>query len=100
MRRDGRVVLLVDGDLDLRGNFIFYGVVIVQGEFETQGNGNRVYGGVIAGNEDFEEQALAGGSIIQHSGCAVSRAVSNNSSLVRVRPLVERSWVDLSSVRR
>lgn len=96
----GQGVLLVDGDLDLRGDFVFHGIIIVQGKFETQGNGNRIYGGVLAGNAGLEDQALVGGSIIQHSSCAVSRAVLNNSSLTRPRPLGERSWVDLSSVRQ
>ena len=38
----GQGILLVDGTLDLRGNFVFYGLIIVQGSFETQGSGNRV----------------------------------------------------------
>ena len=50
----GQGVLLVDGDLDLRGNFAFYGIVIVQGSLGTQGSGNRVYGGVMASNADLE----------------------------------------------
>ena len=36
----GQGVLLVDGDLDLRGNFVFYGIIIVQGSISTQGSGN------------------------------------------------------------
>lgn len=96
----GQGVLLVDNDLDLRGDFVFYGIIIVQGSFDTQGSGNRVYGGVMAGNADLEDPFLVGGSVIRNSTCAVSRAVLNNSSLVRPRPLAERNWVDLSSVRR
>ena len=94
----GQGVLLVDGDLDLRGNFVFYGIIIVQGSLDTQGSGNRVYGGVMASNADFESQALTGGSVVTNSTCAVSRAVLNNSGLTRVRPLVARSWVDLSAI--
>ena len=41
----GQGVLLVDGDLDLRGDFVFYGIIIVQGSLGTQGQGNRVLGG-------------------------------------------------------
>lgn len=93
----GQGVLLVEGDLDLRGDFVFYGVIIVQGNFETQGNGNRVFGGVLASNADIENQALTGGSEIQQSTCAVSRAILNNSALTRPRQLGIRSWVDLSS---
>ena len=42
----GQGILLVAGGLDLRGDFSFYGVIIVQGKFETQGNGKRISGGV------------------------------------------------------
>ena len=94
----GQGVLLVDGDLDLRGNFAFYGLIIVQGNMETQGSGNRVWGGVMASNADFDTQALSGGSVVTNSTCAVRRAVKQNSSLTRVRPLAARSWVDLSAI--
>ncbi len=94
----GQGILLVDGDLDLRGNFVFAGIIIVQGNFETQGSGNRVFGGVIAGNADFDNQVLTGGSVIQNSSCAVERSVLNNSSLSGVRPLPQRGWVDLTGV--
>ncbi len=94
----GQGVLLIDGDLDLRGGFEFYGIVIVQGSFETQGAGNRVLGGVLASNADFDSQSLVGGSVVQNSTCAVQRAILNNSSLSRARPLNSRSWLDLSGV--
>jgi hypothetical protein len=94
----GQGVLLVDGDLDLRGNFAFYGIIIVQGNMSTQGQGNRIWGGVLASNADFDTQALTGGSVVTNSTCAVRRAVKESLSLTRVRPLVARSWVDLSAI--
>jgi hypothetical protein len=94
----GQGVMLVDGDLDLRGDFAFYGIIIVQGNIETQGQGNRVYGGVMASNADLDTQALTGGSVVTTSTCAVSRAVSESASLTRARPLIARSWVDLSAI--
>jgi len=94
----GQGVLLVDGDLDIRGNFIFYGIIIVQGSIGTQGSGNRIYGGVMASNADFDSQSIVGGSVVTNSTCAVSRAIRENSSLTRVRPLAARSWVDLSAI--
>ena len=93
----GQGVLLVDGDLELRGGFVFHGVIIVQGTFETQGNGNRVFGGVLAGNASLNAQTLTGGSVIQNSTCAITRAILDSNSLNRPRPLELRSWVDLSS---
>lgn len=94
----GQGVLLVDGTLDLRGNFVFYGIIIVQGSFNTQGAGNRVMGGVLASNADFDAESLTGTSVVQNSTCATQRAILNNSSLSRARPIEMRSWVDLTSV--
>jgi len=96
----GQGILLVEGDLDLRGNFTFHGIIIAQGNFETQGSGNRVFGAVMAANADFENQSLVGGSVVQYSSCAVQQAIENNPQLNRARPLRERSWVDVSSARR
>ena len=83
--------------LDLRGNFVFHGIVIVQGSVATQSSGNRIYGGVMASNASFDAQALVGGSVVTNSTCAVSRAILN-SAATRVRPLAARSWVDLSAL--
>ena len=94
----GQGVLLVDGDLDLRGDFVFYGIIIVQGSLGTQGQGNRVLGGVLASNADLQSQAFTGGSVVTNSTCAVRRSLLNNSSLTRVRPLASRSWADLSAI--
>lgn len=94
----GQGILLVDGNLDLRGSFLFYGIIIVQGNFETQGSGNRVIGGVLASNSGTMDQDLTGSSHVTYSTCANRRAILNNASLSRSRPLAERSWVDLTAV--
>jgi hypothetical protein len=94
----GQGILLVDGGLDLRGGFVFNGVVIVQGSFETQGSGNRILGGVMASNVDLTEQSLVGGSQVQYSTCALERAILGNDGLTRARPLTIRIFIDLSSV--
>ena len=93
----GQGLLLVEGDLDLRGNFEFFGIVIVQGAIATQGNGNRIVGAVMASNGLSIDQPLTGGSQIQFSHCAVQRAILNNANLSRARPVAERSWIDLTS---
>lgn len=94
----GQGVLLIEGDLDLRGNFLFYGIIIVQGNFETQGNGNRIIGGVLASNGLLDDQSITGGSEITYSTCTIRRSILNNASLSRARPLADRSWVDLTAV--
>lgn len=93
----GQGILLVDGDLDLRGGFVFHGIIIVQGRFQTQGNGNRILGGVWSQNADLETEVLTGGSVVQYSTCSATRAILNNDALSRARPIMERGWVDLSS---
>ncbi|MDA0329071.1 MAG: hypothetical protein O2958_08700 [Gemmatimonadetes bacterium] len=94
----GQGILLVDGALDLRGNFLFYGVIIIQGDFSTQGNGNRIIGAVMAANGNVSVESITGGSEITYSRCTVQRAILNNASLSRARPLAQRSWVDLTAV--
>jgi hypothetical protein len=94
----GQGILLVDGNLDLRGDFLFYGVIIVQGNFETQGAGNRVIGAVMASNQATIDQDVTGASEVSYSRCTVQRAILNNASLSRARPLAERSWIDLTAV--
>jgi len=94
----GQGILMVDGNLWAGGNFEFYGLILVKGKFETGGSGNRVYGAVLAGNADLEEQDLTGGSLVQYSSCSLDRALENNPNLNWVRPIEQRSWVDLSSV--
>jgi len=64
----------------------------------TRGSGNRAYGGVMASNADFDTESLVAESVVANSTCAVSRAIRENSSLTRVRPLASRSWVDLSAI--
>ena len=94
----GQGLLLVEGDLTLQGNFIFYGIVIVQGQFSTYGTNNSVYGAVLASNGINVDQTIGGASEIFYSRCTVQRAILNNANLSRARPLQERSWVDLTGV--
>lgn len=94
----GQGILLVDGTLDLRGGFLFYGIIIVQGDFQTQGNGNRIIGAVLASNGLLDDQGITGGSEVTYSRCSITRSILNNASLSRARPLAERSWVDLTAV--
>ncbi len=94
----GQGILLIEADADIRGNFVFHGIIIVQGNFQTEGSGNRVYGGVMASNAEFLLQKLVGSSVVEYSGCAASRAILLNQALTQVRPIERRSWVDLSSV--
>ena len=94
----GQGILLVEKDLAIQGGFTFYGPVIVKGTLKTAGSGGHFEGGVIAANVSLETTTVLGDALVQYSSCAVTRAILNNSSLTRVRPLERRSWVDLSAV--
>lgn len=94
----GQGVMLVEGDVDLRGSFLFHGIILSKGRFQTQGSGHRIMGGVMAQNADLDLEKLVGASIVQNSSCAVERALLLNDALTRVLPLAERAWVDLSNL--
>lgn len=102
---DGSVKSMT-GNLTLSASFTFHGIIIVLGAFETTGGKTpQIYGGVLAGNGDLEgctgsscEENILGTSVVQYSSCAVQQAILNNSALAKARPILERSWVDLSSV--
>jgi hypothetical protein len=89
----GQGVLLVEGNLELRGNVEFTGLIIVRGELKTNGTGNKVTGGVLAQNADLGDlTSLIGNPVVNYSACAISKAL-NGSAIVR--PLTERSWAQL-----
>jgi hypothetical protein len=95
----GQGILLVEGDVQLRGGFTFFGIVITQGRFTSGLGGSTVYGAVMASNAIDLTQLIGGGGEIHYSRCAVTRAVLNNASLSRARPLDTRSWVDLTAAQ-
>jgi len=46
---DGYGILLVDGNLEVKGDFLWHGLIIINGNFRFSGGGNKaVYGAVIA----------------------------------------------------
>jgi len=84
--------------LNLRGDFLFYCTIIVQGEFETQGSGNRIFGAAMAPNSADIDHDVSGDPEITYSRCAITPSILNNASPSRVGPLARRSWVDLKAV--
>lgn len=88
----GQGILLVDGDLDLAGNFVFNGIIIVKGTFESSHGTNVVHGAVLASNATLEDMTLAGTPTVNYSACAVERALRGAAD---VSPLAGRGWVQL-----
>lgn len=94
----GQGILLIDGNMEISGRFVWNGIIIIQGSFEASGTGNKIYGGVYAGNANLAAESISGNADIFASSCAVDRALHYNSSVSRARPLASRSWVDLSAL--
>jgi hypothetical protein len=83
----GQGILLVAGNLNVQGNFIFDGIVIVLGSLQTAGTGNKVTGAVLTAGQSI---SIVGNPDIYYSSCAISRALQYS---VRAEPLRDRSWV-------
>jgi hypothetical protein len=83
----GQGILLVAGDLNIQGNFIFDGIVIVLGSLQTAGTGNKVTGAVLTAGQSI---SIVGNPDILYSSCAIARALQYS---VRAAPLRDRSWV-------
>ncbi|MHB1224410.1 MAG: hypothetical protein ACYC2G_10265 [Gemmatimonadaceae bacterium] len=88
----GQGVLVVDGDLTLRGGFDYRGVVIVGGVVRAGGAGNRVIGAILgrgdaAAGASHELDALA----LRYSSCVVRSALAAAGVL---RPAPTRGWAE------
>lgn len=88
----GQGVLLVEGDLDLAGNFIFNGIIIATGTFDASHGTNIVHGAVLSSNARLDDMTIAGTPTVNYSACAVERALNGAAA---VEPLAGRGWVQL-----
>ncbi|SEM06416.1 PilX N-terminal [Syntrophus gentianae] len=78
-------VLVVDGDLELHGNFTWYGVILVSGSITYSGGGNKnVTGAVIAGGS-VDADLVGGNANIVYCSSAISDQTVN-------QPLRRLSW--------
>lgn len=80
----GQGILLVDGNLQLSGNFEWVGPVIVRGNITTSGVGNKVIGGVEAMNQGCIPgtgscNTITGTSNITYSSCAINKILAQKS---------------------
>lgn len=96
-QRRAQGVIIVDGNLYVRGLTKLYGPVIVRGTLIAEGGGMNVphfFGGVIAADDvnTADSSRVAGNAQIYYSSCAIERAMSLGAPAFR---LDERSWVNL-----
>ena len=75
---DGYGVLLVDGNLEVKGDFLWHGLIIINGNFRFSGGGHKaVYGAVIAMGSAVR---MDGGVDIYYDCNALSQLHGNLSS--------------------
>ena len=92
-----RIVLLVNGALEVQGGFQFYGLVIVRGELRTAGAGGHFNGVVMAANvavggELTSNNTVSGAATFRYSSCALMSALRGSATPVAIR---DRAWVEL-----
>jgi hypothetical protein len=89
----GQGILLVDGDLEMSGEFWYVGVIIVRGTLTSTGTGAHIYGGVLAANVDLDgDQTIVGNSAIYYSSCALYNVMYAAAYPTMAKG---RAWVNL-----
>ncbi|MGH7499737.1 MAG: hypothetical protein ACREL3_12900, partial [Gemmatimonadales bacterium] len=89
----GQGILLVDGDLDISGDFDFTGLIVARGAIRISAARTRVVGAVMAaGASAGDRNSIAGATTIQYSSCALKEALS---AAAFAEPLGQRSWVQV-----
>jgi hypothetical protein len=91
----GQGILLVDGNATFNGQFIWTGLIIVQGAATIAGAGNapRITGALMAMNRGNGINAVAGTGTVQFSRCALQAVTAR---LATARQTKYRSWADMS----
>ncbi len=88
----GQGILLVDGDLDLAGDFTFTGAVIVRRALKMSG-GSKIVGAIMAASASVDDSvSLRGNTSVLYSSCALLAALSANAFPKAAR---QRGWVDV-----
>ena len=89
----GQGILLVNGDLQINGNFTWSGLIVVRDDFD-KGNGNAtVYGALMARDATIQDNSFVqGNTTYAYSQCALDRALRGSAQVVQAR---ERAWAEL-----
>jgi len=79
---DGHGILLVNGNLEVKGNFLWHGLIIINGDFRFSGGGNKaIYGAVVAMGSAIR---MDGGVDIYYDCTALSNLHRNISSYQKI----------------
>src|SRR6266516_2225417 len=92
----GQGVLLIDGDLNLGGNFRWFGVLIVQGALKAAGGGGNKVDATVWGialvRGGVDESQINGNMNFQYSKCGLTQALNGTSIVAMSR---SRAWSQL-----
>lgn len=89
----GQGIMLVDGDLEMSGQFYWVGAIIVRGTIKSTGTGAHIWGGVMAANVELDaENTVLGNSYVYYSSCALYNVMFAASFPKLAK---ERGWVNL-----
>jgi hypothetical protein len=90
----GQGVLLVDGDVNLTGNFEWFGALIVQGAMKAAGGGNveTTLWGIALINGGLDESQVTGKSHFRYSKCVLTQVLEGTSPVAMAR---SRGWAQL-----
>jgi len=78
-------ILLVDGDLDLHGDFAWYGPVLVTGSIIYTGGGNKNISGALLSGGAVTADVIGGNATIMNCSAALRNATQNS-------PLLRLNW--------
>ncbi len=88
----GQGVLLVSGNLDIKGDFEWVGLIIVRGRMDIAGTGNKITGGILTEGVNLTTTGAISGNVdITFSSCAIAKAVGGAS----VGQPLRRGWSQL-----
>jgi hypothetical protein len=91
----GQGILLVDGNATFNGQFIWTGLIIVQGTAAIAGAGSapRITGALMAMNRNNGINAVSGTGTVRFSRCALQAVTAR---LATARQTKYRAWADMS----
>jgi hypothetical protein len=90
----GQGILLIEGSLQVNGDFTWDGLVIVKNDV-IKGNGNpQITGAIMARNATLADggSEFLGNSTFQYSKCAIESALRGSARLV---PAKQRAWAEM-----
>jgi hypothetical protein len=89
----GQGLLLIEGDLEITGNFEFSGLIVAKGGIKISGTGNKVTGALLSQDIAIDDKnSVSGNTTLQFSSCAINKAIMGSAF---AEPIAFRSWAQL-----